>query len=332
MKKLFATIVILAVSIFNFAAYPINFNKEDIKHLPLVSFNITNDNNFIKINNNTVVDIEFTQSTNKKIQLLCPQEYKQYLVITVEKNSLNVRLVKDLSNKERNTINKHLQYSKLIVSAPQLEDISINGSSAFKMMSNLNAKKLDITLNGSGDIVMQSVNSHTSINACINGSGDIKFIGEAKSNDFNCNLNGSGDFEFTNITSRTTKTCLNGSGDISFIQLATINAIFNVNGSGDIKAKNIFTGTTSASVTGSGDISLKGKCDDASYQVTSSGTIEATKLEATNVTAALTGSGDIRCNAKAKLTAGTTGSGCIEYYGKPAIKTASKKTNIKSLN
>lgn len=113
---------------------------------------------------------------------------------------------------------------------------------------------------------------------------------------------------------------LAGSGDIE--NSGTIEADeFEVAlaGSGDINL-NVDSQSVESSIAGSGDIEIKGSTIDLSIKIAGSGDFDGENLESTNVTAKITGSGsaDVVCNGE--LVVRITGSGDVNYSGKPTNK------------
>lgn len=141
----------------------------------------------------------------------------------------------------------------------------------------------------------------------ITGSSDVYLKGTVKGDDLKLKITGSGDIQAENL------------------QYATIST--SVEGSGDIDLKNVKATAIRAQVSGSGDIEMKGKTQRATYTVNGSGDISADKLTAANVVATVAGSGDISCYASKQLDAKVSGSGDIEYKGKPSVVNKEGKKN-----
>ena len=93
-------------------------------------------------------------------------------------------------------------------------------------------------------------------------------------------------------------------------------------GSGDIQLQ-LEAKTIEAKLSGSGDISLIGNCTDFDASIAGSGDINAFDLVAQNSKINVSGSGNISTNCSEYIEARVSGSGDIEYKGKP------KKTDIK---
>lgn len=113
------------------------------------------------------------------------------------------------------------------------------------------------------------------------------------------------------------KVNLAGSGDIvGDFTLKATDFKASVAGSGDIKLM-IDAKSITANVAGSGDIELKGKTDNFNGNVSGSGDIKAFDLLAQKSKVAVSGSGNIRTTCSEFIEARVSGSGDIEYKGKP---------------
>lgn len=297
------------------------------ERLPLASHKVALRSDFSKITNNIAVDIEFTQKDAVSATLICPTELKDFIVFNVSGNNLQLKLSEKLSQKERNEVNNTLRRSKskLLLSAPNLTDIVVNGSCEFSLMSDLRTTSLNATLNGSGDINFNGVQCENSAVATVSGSGDIRFAREVKAKSVIMGVNGSGDIKSEIITAHNVTATVNGSGDMNINNVSAIETSFGVNGSGDMDLRNVICEKTSAAVNGSGDLKMFGACDDATYKIAASGDIRAKNMVAKSVVASVIGSGGITCNAQYTLSASVTGSGDVHYAGNPTVSTTTPK-------
>ncbi len=110
---------------------------------------------------------------------------------------------------------------------------------------------------------------------------------------------------------------LSGSGDLwSEGVIASENFSASITGSGDV-ILDIKTTSTKANVTGSGDLTLKGTTDNLEADVTGSGDFHGFDLQSTNTDVSVTGSGDAAVVCNGNFKARVSGSGDIEYKGKP---------------
>ena len=113
---------------------------------------------------------------------------------------------------------------------------------------------------------------------------------------------------------------LAGAGDIE--NSGTIKANeFKVSlaGSGDINL-NVESQSLTSAIAGSGDIELEGSTTDLTVKIAGSGDFEGKDLESINVTAKITGSGGANVVCNGELKARITGSGDVNYSGKPTNK------------
>lgn len=140
------------------------------------------------------------------------------------------------------------------------------------------------------------------------------------------NILGSGNFTFKGPF-KTDKLSLSilGSGDINGANLICNKLETSVKGSGNIKVEKVIGKEVDADIMGSGDIVLTGTSEASSFNVIGSGNINAGGLKSEVVKATSTGSGDISCHAIKTLKPDITGSGNINYKGKPAVETSDSK-------
>ena len=90
-------------------------------------------------------------------------------------------------------------------------------------------------------------------------------------------------------------------------------------GSGDIDL-NINAKSIESSIAGSGDIELEGSAKDLTIKIAGSGDFDGKALQSTNVTTKITGSGSANVVCNGDLLARITGSGDLNYTGKPTHK------------
>lgn len=336
MKKTIITMVLAVFAMSLFTSCVTSCDSVNAgERLPLVSHKLSVNNTFAAVENNTVIDIEFTQDNTTSAELLCPEEAFAYVVVNVEGGCLRLSLSDKMDREERNTVSRMLSrsHSKLYVKSPSLTGVLVNGSSTFRMTNDLRTDRLNVRLNGSGDIKMNGVQCKGDANTGelyvqLNGSGDVDFVREVKARAVTLQLNGSGDIDCYMVTSETMNTTLNGSGDVNVLNLTAVNSGLVLNGSGDLAVRNVKADVVSASLTGSGDIKLSGKCYNATYSLTNSGDISAYDLDADEVEAKVVGSGDICCRANGVLRASVSGSGDIRYKGNPDVAFTGKKENL----
>lgn len=110
---------------------------------------------------------------------------------------------------------------------------------------------------------------------------------------------------------------LSGSGDLwNEDRINTENLSTSITGSGDV-VLNIKTNSTKAKVTGSGDLTLKGITEHLDADVTGSGDFHGFDLQSINTNISVTGSGDAAVVCNGNFKARVSGSGDIQYKGKP---------------
>lgn len=113
------------------------------------------------------------------------------------------------------------------------------------------------------------------------------------------------------------KVALAGSGEIkNAFNLKTDLLSVKVAGSGDIKL-NVQTTELEATVAGSGNIELNGITSHLKGSIAGSGSVDAYKVQAENAEITIAGSGDYNVNCSNELNVRVSGSGNVNYKGKP---------------
>lgn len=123
--------------------------------------------------------------------------------------------------------------------------------------------------------------------------------------------------EITVPATRLSKVSLAGSGEIkNNFNLKSDDFSVKLAGSGDIKL-NLQATELEVKVAGSGDIVLNGIAGNVNGSIAGSGTVDAYRLSAEDVSVTIAGSGDYKANCSGNLKARVSGSGSIQYKGKP---------------
>jgi hypothetical protein len=138
---------------------------------------------------------------------------------------------------------------ELILSARELEKLTINGSGDIKVINPIRGEELKLVINGSGNISVQT--SVTKLRTDINGSGDINIEGKAVNH--RIRMNGSGNVMAGNLQTENTDIHINGSGDADLTANLSLEA--KIMGSGNVTYQG--TPKVDADITGSGEVSKK---------------------------------------------------------------------------
>lgn len=123
--------------------------------------------------------------------------------------------------------------------------------------------------------------------------------------------------EITVPVDKINKVALAGSGEIkNGFNLKTDALSVKLAGSGDIKL-NVQSTDLEATVAGSGNIILNGHTSELKGSIAGSGSVDAYRLQAENATITISGSGDYNVNCTNALKVRVSGSGNVNYKGKP---------------
>lgn len=219
-------------------------------------------------------NVEYRHGNQSRAELYMPDNVIKYLDIEVEAGKLKLGIKNNTIVKWRND-NK----SKIIVYAPSVNELSIQGSGSLVSKEPLQGKRVSLSLSGSGDLLVESLKA-SSANVEIEGSGDVSVL----------SIDVDEDAELS----------MTGSGDLNVKSLNANNAIMNLTGSGDFRVVTLSAKALSASLTGSGEMWLRGTADKVSYALDGSGELKAGRLKVRDMDARVSGSGEITCYATGK--------------------------------
>lgn len=193
--------------------------------------------------NCTPANVNITQATNYKVEVIAPQSVIAILDIGVENGNLIIK-TKDKYYRWPNTDGIAVN-----IWGPTFNQMSINGSGDITAKSAITSERLLIKINGSGDLNIGSLET-SSLTVNSNGSGDVSVAGAKPIENAEFGINGSGDIETTQLACKKLTSHTNGSGDIEAWVTDELNA--KILGSGDVSIKG--NPTINAKVLGSGRV------------------------------------------------------------------------------
>jgi len=166
----------------------------------------------------------------------------------------------------RGILLRHRTPIEVIVTLPQLESLSVNGSGEHTV-SGFAGDHLDVALDGSGS--MRFNGRYRAITAAVHGSGDLELTG-GTSDTVDAAVVGSGRLTLVGA-SRTLRAALRGSGDLDARHLRADEVDYMQQGSGDgaVYARK----RLHAELVGSGDARVYGNPDERSVKREGSGSV-----------------------------------------------------------
>ncbi|MCB8963784.1 MAG: DUF2807 domain-containing protein [Bacteroidales bacterium] len=194
--------------------------------------------------NCTPANVNITQATNYKVEVIAPQSVVAILDIGVDNGNLVIK-TKDKHYRWTNTDSK----ITINIEVPTLNQLSINGSGNIMAKSAITTEHLVVKINGSGNLKIESLET-TSLTVKSNGSGDVSIAGTKPVENAEFGINGSGDIETDKLACKKLTSHTNGSGDIEAWVTDDLNA--KILGSGDVSIKG--NPTINAKVLGSGRV------------------------------------------------------------------------------
>jgi len=166
----------------------------------------------------------------------------------------------------RGILLRHRTPIEVIVTLPQLESLSVNGSGEHTV-SGFAGEHLDVALDGSGS--MRFNGRYRAITAAVHGSGDLELTG-GTSDAVNAEVAGSGRLTLVGA-SRALSAALRGSGDLDARHLRADDVDYLQQGSGDgaVYARK----RLHAELVGSGEVRVYGNPDERSVKREGSGSV-----------------------------------------------------------
>ncbi|MBU0928385.1 MAG: DUF2807 domain-containing protein [Spirochaetes bacterium] len=155
-----------------------------------------------------------------------------------------------------------------------------------------------VAVSGSGDLSILDSFKGGSFKAAIAGSGSVSGGGRLSYDSFSARLSGSGSLR------------LGGAYET---------VVASLTGSGDMELDCPSAASIDAKISGSGSMSLSGSCDALDLSIAGSGDFDSPDFKARTAKILITGSGDAELEVAERLDARLSGSGGVEYGGRPTV-------------
>lgn len=207
---------------------------------PVVTEN-RNISNFSGIDLRVSGQVNYTQSSEYKVEVRAQQNILGYLETYVSNNKLVIRFDNDVRVRTHEDITVN-------ISAPDLNSLRVSGSGDIMAAGTLTPTSMDIDISGSGNITVSRLEADY-LDANISGSGDIKVLnGDAAEEKLK--VSGSGDMDLANVLSKFVTTTTSGSGDIRVHATDRLNVT--ISGSGSVYYRG--QPTINTTISGSGKV------------------------------------------------------------------------------
>jgi hypothetical protein len=219
---------------------------------------------FRSISSGLPCNIYYIQGDKQEVRLETTKEFAEKVFTTVEDGTLKLKLEEG-------------RYPKLIlrilISTPDIEDISISGSGSLVHEGALHA---------SGNLSLR-----------VSGSGNIQ-AGIIDCKDFSTRVSGSGNIYLASVACDGFEATTSGSGHIDLKTLtAKDDASVRVSGSGSIRLYEVdIDGDMDLKTSGSGSILVNGRCHDVDASTSGSGSVSG-NLSHTGIHTTTSGSGRV---------------------------------------
>ena len=205
---------IAAVTLLCSSCFHVNTNWSGGKNAikgegPVVSKTFEDLKDFDKIEINGHADVNFTQSSGYEVTLRTQENILDY----VDYKVVGTTLVIETKNHRSVRAEKY----DLVIQAPALKRIEVNGATDFDIPAGLNSEDdLKVVVNGAGDLTFDAIHCQ----------------------DLTIEVNGAADVDMTGIKVGKLKVEVNGAGDAN-VSGDAADASFSVNGAGAIDARGL---------------------------------------------------------------------------------------------
>ena len=149
-------------------------------------------------------DVSFTQSDEYEVTVQTQENILEWLDYKVE----GTTLVIEAKDKREIRAEKY----DLVIQAPALKKLVVNGASDFNVGSLRSEEDLDIEINGAGDLDFDRIQC-SSLTLEVNGAADANLTSISVLKDLKVEVNGAGDVKVTG-NAQSASFSVNGAGDI----------------------------------------------------------------------------------------------------------------------
>jgi len=177
---------------------------------------------FKELEINVPANVQLRQSDKHSIEIQADENILTKIEYKVSRNTLKIELDKCIEN---------FKVLDIIITAPEIEEIEINGSGKIYNSGLIKMRKLDININGSGN---SNFNIDTKeLNVEINGAGNITVKGISDRQ--NIEINGAGEYSAYELVSKKADIDISGTGNCKVQVIDRLNV--DISGSGNVYYK-----------------------------------------------------------------------------------------------
>lgn len=259
-------------------------NAETIKGNGKIVTREVNVNGFDKIILSVPATINFIQGENFSCSITIDENLLDYYSFKVVGDGLFIRQLPTKDGKPLVSFNfgekevnlpfykyPKLDFTKFVIdiTAPRLEDVKVNGSGSFNIVSDFSDVKLDVDVVGSGSFVANRLLNINKLDIVVAGSGYVQ-LAQVEAQEAEATINGSGDVSLNGVFSELDFEVA-GSGNIKMTGNAVM-AKAKIAGSGSIRMGEI-SQMLKYDIAGSGNIYYSGEAELKGF-VAGSGSIQ----------------------------------------------------------
>ena len=177
---------------------------------------------------NVPCDIEFTEG-EPSLSITTSDNIHDIIVVTSKDGRLEISSDGGISSF------KNLQKFKALISAPQLNGLTINGAGDFEADHGIVTDGLEIEISGAGDVEINGLKCSGDVSVAVNGAGNIE-IDRADCQSIKVEINGAGNCELEGHAGSADLE-INGVGNIDIAEFSADNLKTNVGGIGRVRRK-----------------------------------------------------------------------------------------------
>lgn len=193
----------------------------------------------------------------------------------IDRTITNVRDDKTLVIKPEGTIRTSVV---VYVSAPKLENVSINGTCSFQINSLKTDSNLSLAVKGAGSISSNGI-SCQKLRVSQRGGSSFNDAGKIECQELDLDLSGAGKFVSANLKCTDATLDIEGAGKCEVNSSLTANkAKFTLSGAGKMNINGIDATDVDATINGVGKIILAGKATTVHTQINGVGSINTSNL------------------------------------------------------
>jgi len=183
-------------------------------------------NDFDGVNFSLPVELNVSIGSKYEVKAIGTSDDIDWIVIEKNGSSLNIK------SKSKFGHHRFDRETKLYVTLPRLENLSLAGSGDIYVKGEVAVNTLRINVAGSGNVTIEKV-SVDNFDVNVSGSGNVKISNRSSANSAEYKIAGSGSISSRNVVAKSVEVNIAGSGDVN--TYASENLSVKIAGSGNVE-------------------------------------------------------------------------------------------------